>query len=542
MCDGNWILSLVPPIIATGLITAPVPGAWRRLNLISTTGLLTELEDEQLVGRLEEVGIPRHHYSLARAVQSWQRAAVPPDVALALWMLRDCMPADGGLSRHAGALAEDTGAAIRYLQLALDAGEATTTDPAILGVAHWLLGHQLSDGSIPANIGFGFGETGTTGRVLRALNRLDEPSFAPSLERIHENLLRSAVVGEHGAAWSYSRVERTLVTGATSHVVLALLERDTTEMLVTEGIRFLITAQDPSGGWSEVPGYTPTLHNTFNVLRVIQAARRARVIDDAVADDVLLAATNWFQRQIRGQRALRTTTDLAFSLRVAAELDLLATKPVEKLALRLLQGRRHWLNPHADLYAETEIAALALLECSHHLDFTNVPTVWQWRWTLPALPPPFLCRNTYLYDLLYSAFRAQWWVRTVDRLVSTSMVDRLLGLLLGTIGALGIVDDYITSVFAALRTDARGIVTVSIIAVLLCLWILIKASWNSSVFRAMTNSLGPLVGAAVLTWIFYAPAPAFPPLVAFVGLRWLVIDVIAFTANSSGLLDRLLFK
>jgi hypothetical protein len=531
------------PVVATGLISAPVPGAWRRLNLISTNGLLTEIDDEQLIGRIEELGIPRHHYGLARAVQSWRRAEVPPDVALALWLLRECAKPNGELSRHPDAPAEDTGAAIRYLQLALTAGETGTTDPILLDVVRWLLGRQLPDGSIPANLGFGLGEAGTTGRTLRLLIQLGEPEFAPNIERMRQWLANTAIRDENGAAWSYSRVERTPVTGATSHVALALLEHDPTDPLVADCLRYLVDAQDESGGWSEVPGYPPTIHNTFNVVRVVRAARQAGLVPKAAADHMLATVTTWFLQHIRARRSTRTTTDLAFALRLAAELDVLRVPAVEKLAQRLVDRRRSWLDPNADIYAETELAALALLECSRQLDSTGSPTeTWQWRWTLPALPPPFLYRTTYVYDLLYSAFRARWWVVTVDRLAARSLVERILGVLLGTITALGIVDDYVTAVFAALQVDARGVFTATAILALLCLWLLLKASWTSSIWQALLDSVAPLTVALLLTWVFYAPCPVYPSLIAFIGLRWLVIDVIAFTANNSGLLNGMLFK
>jgi hypothetical protein len=278
------------------------------------------------------------------------------------------------------------------------------------------------------------------------------------------------------------------------------------------------------------------------VVRVVRAARQAGLVPKAAADHMLATATTWFLRHIRARRTTRTTADLAFALRLAAQLDVLQAPAVEKLALRLIERRRDWLIPTADIYAETEIAALALLECSRQLSSTDTPGTWQWRWTLPSLPPPFLYRTTYVYDLLYSAFRARWWVGTVDRLLARSLVERTLGVLLGTITALGIVDDYVTAVFAALRADARGVFTATAILVLLCLWLLLKASWTSSVWQVLIDSISSLTVAVLLTWIFYAPCPVYPSLVAFVGLRWLVIDVIAFTANNSGLLNGLLFK
>lgn len=533
----------MPPVVATGLISAPVPGAWRRLTLIANTNLLTELGDEQMVGSLEELGIPRHHYGLARAVQSWKRALVPPDVALALWLLRECLPVADGWSRRFGTRAEDTGAAIRYIQLSLEAGESVDTDPVLLDAARWLIATQLTDGSIPANLAFGYGEAGTTARVLRLLNRLEDASLSSALQGMRRYLIEHALRLPDGAGWSYSKVERTVVTGATSHVVLALLEYDQHDPLAVEAIKFLIAVQDDSGGWAEVPGYSPTIHNTFNVVRAVKAAKRNALVDAAAADRALAAAVKWFLARMRNQRRMRDTTEIAFALRLAAQLDLLSAKHVELVALRLLQRRRDWLGRSADLYSETEMVALALLECSKVLDADDrLRSVWSWRWELPTLPPPFLYNSNYLYDLLYSAMGARWWVVAVDRCVSTSLVERFLGLLFGTIAALGIVDDYVTSVFAALRWDARGIVTIMVIFLLMGMWITIKASWSSSAPRALRNSVGPLAVSGLLTWIFYAPAPVFPSLLAFLGLRWLIIDVAASTANSSGLFDRMLSR
>ena len=360
---------------------------------------------------------------------------------------------------------------------------------------------------------------------------------------MHHYLVTSAMPAMCGVAWCYSRVEPTAVTGATSHVVLALLDRDPTNQLAFEGLQFLLAAQHPTGGWSEVPGYAPTIHNTFNVVRAIQAARRSGVLDGAAIDDTLTAAKGWFLRYIRSRHRPRNITDLAFALRLGAQLEVLHDKSVEVLSRRLSQYRHRWLSRSADLYAETEIAALALLECSRQLDSVQAPsTTWAWRWRLPALPPPFLCRNAYLYDLLYGVFRARWWVRVVDRLVVSSIIERLLGQLLGAIAALGIVDDYVTNTFAAMRTDARGIFTAGIIILLLCLWTLVKAAKRSSIVRALFDGLGPLLGAVVLTWIFRVQAPIFPSLVTFIGTRWLIIDVITATADASGLFDRMLPK
>lgn len=526
-------------IVATGLVSAPMPGVWRRLGIISSDGQLSGLDERQLVGQLEELGIPRHHYGVVRAVQSWQRAAVPTDVALALWLLRECIPEQGGLPRRCGAAVEDTGPTIRYLQLALAAGESAPTDPAIPVLAAWLAERQLEDGSIPANLKVAHGEVGTTARAIRVLSRICDDRLQESVERMRRFLINTCLPATGGQAWSYGREEPTLVTGATSLAGLALLELDASEELLVGVATFLLTVQHPSGGWSEVAGHEPTIHNTFNVVRYLHTARRAGIIGTE-ADNALARAEKWFRRQIR-RRAPRRALDVAYALRLAVQLGICQDRQVERMAMRLCRQRSRILAPGADLYAETEITAIAMLESSRHLDsLTDLPPCWTWRWALPVLPPPFLCRTAYLYELLYGLFRARWWIRTVDFLVDAAIVDRSVGLLLGTIAALGFVDDFVTKSMTNLGTGVRGITTIVLIGSVSVLWLAIKSCAYSSLLRAARASMWSFAAALLLTWVVFTPAPIFPSIVALVALRWIVIDVVAHTVDASGLLDRML--
>jgi squalene cyclase len=190
------------PIVATGVISSPVPGIWRRLSLISRDGSINGLRDEQLVGQLEELGIPRHQLGLAHLLQSWQRAHIPPDAALALWLLREQHKMYGCLYRKASLPIEESSPAIRYIQLATDAGETLQTDPTLRDVTQWLLDRQLPDGSIPLIVSAGYGETGQTARSLRALGRLGDPSLVERVRRMREYLLNSAISQPAGVAWS----------------------------------------------------------------------------------------------------------------------------------------------------------------------------------------------------------------------------------------------------------------------------------------------------------------------------------------------------
>jgi hypothetical protein len=526
-------------VIATGLVSVPLPGVWRRLSLISTDQTISGLDEWPVIGQLEALGIPRHHYGVVRTVQSWRRAAIPPDVAFALWLLRECVPDGGGMPRRRGATAEDTGPTIRYMQLALAAGETRQTDPAIEHFAHWLMAGQLDDGSIPANLGVAYGEVGTTARALRVLRQLDGADAVEAVQRMRNFLVGTCVEAASGRAWSYAREEPILVTGATSLAALALLELDPHEDLLPGVVAFLLEAQEPGGGWSEVPGHEAAIHNTFNVVRFLRAAHEAGIAGPEI-DEVLANLRAWFRQKIR-RRPPRTALDLAYALRLAAQLDLAQHKEVERIAVRLCRDRGRLLSPTSDLYAETEIAAIAMLECSRHLDtLPAVSPCWLWRWSLPSVPPPFLCRTAYLYELLYGMFRARWWIRTVDYLVAAEVVDQAAGLLLGTVAALGFVDDYVTGALTGKGMGVRGIATIVLAGGAVTLWLSIKCCASSSLLHTLRTSLWSLISAILLTWLLYTPADLFPGLLTVVCLRWLVIDIIAHTAGASGLLDRMI--
>jgi hypothetical protein len=374
---------------------------------------------------------------------------------------------------------------------------------------------------------------------MRVLSRICDDRLRESVERMRRFLIDACMPMEGGHAWSYGREEATSVTGATSLAGLALLELDASEQLLVSVSAFLLTAQHAGGGWSEVVGHQPTIHNTFNVVRYLRAARRAGIVGSEV-DDALARARKWFHREIR-RRAPRRVLDLAYALRLAVQLDLCRHRQTERLAIRLCRLRSRVLAQGADLYAETEITGIAVLESSRHLDsLSDVPPCWAWRWALPALPPPFLCRTGYVYELLYGLCRARWWIRTVDFLVDAAIVDRLAGVLFGAVATLGFMDGLVTASMTNLDNGVRGVTTIVLIGGVSALWLAIKSCTYSSVLRAAGASIWSLVASVLLTWVLLIPAPIFPSLVALVALRWLVIDVVAHTVDSSGLLDRLL--
>jgi hypothetical protein len=528
------------PVVATGVLSSPVPGIWRRLSLISSDGSVNGLDSDRLVGQLEELGIPRNQLGLVHLLQSWQRARVPPDVAFALWLLRDQEQKQGCLYRKAAFPVEESSPAIRYIQLAAEVGERRDTDPTLHRVVAWLLDRQLPDGSIPLIISFGHGETGQTSRSLRVLSRLSDPSLDEHLDAMCAYLRNSVIKQPVGHAWAYSRLDRTVVTGSTSLAVLALIERGARDETVTEGLRYLMAAQDMSGGWAEVPGYRPTVHNTHNAVRAIRAGQAAGLRMEQ-AESILDRARQWFLMTLH-HHTPRSTLELSFAVRLGVELDLLRLERIEDLARQLTRRRQQTLSPGADLYAETEISAIALLECSRRLDeLPDAPRSWEWRWQLPTVPPPFLGRGAYLYELLYTIVKKRWSLRVVDAIVEAKIIERVATLLLGTITALGIANDQVISALSG-RGGLRPDLTIVIVGILLLLWLAVKTTALSSALLAAYTSIASLGVAILLTWMLFTADMPLAAVVSITGLRWLVIDVVAYAADSSGLLDRLIPK
>jgi hypothetical protein len=530
------------PVVATGVLSSPVPGIWGRLSLLTADESITGLYAERLIGQLDELGIPRSQLDLVWLLQSWQRARVPPDVALALWLLREQEDGHGCIYRRSAIPVEESSAAIRYIQLAAEVGETMDTDPTLCRAVSWLLERQLPDGSIPLIISTGVGQIGQTCRSLRALGRLGKPALRKRLDAM-DSFLRDTPIGQPvGHAWSYTKTDDIAVTGSTSLAVLALLERKHgSSEIVIEGLRYLIAAQDPEGGWSEIPGYHPTIQNTQHAVRAMRAAQDAGLLAEEL-QQALDRARQWFLRTVR-HRPPRSILDLSFAIRIGMELELLRDTRVEGLAQQLVQRRHRTLSTDADMYVETELSAIALMECSRRLDsLPEDANAWAWRWRLPRLPPPFLARSTYVYELLYGLVKKRWWVRTIDTLVNAKIIDRMAAMLLGTITALGIAGNDITSALSLPGRDARTGATIAIVIVLLLLWLTVKTAAYASVLRATCRSIVSLAIAVLLTWLLAIPNQSAAVAVSLSGLRWLIIDLVAFTADSSGLLDRLLPK
>jgi hypothetical protein len=532
------------PVVLTGLLSVPVPGVWRRLSLISADGTLKGLEGAQLIGGLDELGIPRHQHGIVRVMQSWRRACVPPDVALALWLLREQCDGSGCLYRNADIHIEESSSAIRYIQLAATLGETLDSDSTLRVLVEWLLDRQLPDGSIPLVISSGQGEVGQTARTLRALHALNEPSLAKHLTRMTEFLQTAAFPQTVGVAWSYSNVERTAVTGATSLATLALIEQGVRDEVVEGGLHYLLDAQSNNGGWAEIPGFRTTIHNTFNAVRTLRTANAAGVLGSEDTNLAIDSSRRWFLNITRHRTRL-PTLELSFLLRLAVQLRLLQAEStrVERLALELTRRRRQTLSTSADLYGETEIMAIALLECSRQLDrLPDGSQNWAWRWKLQAVPPPFLCPEAYFYELMYGVLDARWWVKTVDALARVSFVERVAGVLLGTIAALGIANEELTAAFAITDFDTRGVLGIAVVVVLVMAWLGVRAAARLAASGTAWVSVAALVVALAITWIVSPPSQAFPGLLSVVALRWLIIDVVAFTADRSGLLKRLVPK
>lgn len=509
---------------------------------------------------LESVGLPRHHLGLIWTVQSWYTRQIAPDVAFSLWLLREAMHDDGALPHRLGAAREDVGPAIRYVELAWLLGERLDTDPELRKATKWVISQEQSTGGIPPSLEFPIGETGTTARALRALNLLSTDPVASDSEDVRKSLqdeitsarrcaealvahIKSTVRRADGdSGWSYTTADPGLIVGATSLAALALAESEPAWPRLRDVFEFLIRAQRSDGGWSEIPGGpSSTIHNSFNALRAIKKGHDVGIVDDSEWSSVRRRAASWFRQQ-RHWYGRNSISDAAFAVRLAAQLDLVDGSSGQRLVRSLTSRRSRYLSRESDLYWETALVALALEESSRKLTSPSQLHDWDWLYRLPRIAPPFLTDSSYMYELLYVVVPKRSWFRTVDWFIGFGLIDRAVGLSLGAVVASGLVSQPITDLFTVENYGPRQMVALSIVIFGLLLWTGVKASARLSLWRALRGSVGSALIAVLLVWLVFGLSPFLPTSLALAGLLWLIIDMVAYTADSSGLLDRLLNK
>jgi hypothetical protein len=126
-------------------------------------------------------------------------------------------------------------------------------------------------------------------------------------------------------------------------------------------------------------------------------------------------------------------------------------------------------------------------------------------------------------------------------IVQAKIIERVAAFLIGAITALGIVNDEVINALSG-RAGIRADLTIVIVGILLFLWLGVKTTALSSALLATYTSIGSLVVAILLTWMLSTVGLPLAAVLSITGLRWLVIDVVAYAADSSGLLDRLIPK
>jgi hypothetical protein len=492
------------------------------------------------MAQFEQMSIPRFQFSLALMLQTWRDNQVPPDVALALWLLRDLEEGVGPSAWRKGLMSTDTsGPGIRYIQLAAMLGEDRSSDAALRRMVDELRACQMPDGGVPLVMAGAPSEVGQTGRAYRVLRMLDDPELDDWLHEMVSYLRDTASSPGKGiVAWPRYVGQTTMTTGSTSHAVIALMEAGDADNLVVGGIRFLLGAQQSDGGWPEVAGFPSTEQSTFLVVRALQAAIKSGHLEEE-ATAALERTVIWF-RQLPS-RGTRHTYRLCFTVRLGVLLGLLGDRGFDRLVSELAHRRRQTLRLDADNFAETVIWAVTLLECARSAEKVGQPRHPQLT-KLPSLPPQFLASGAYAYEFLYRIAGTRRWVRWVDRIVELRMIERVVGVLLGVFVALGVVDDHLVARIDAASGDVRQVVAGGVLALLALGWNAAKTTVRSSVSDSIGSSSVSLAVATVLAWILFTPGLGIASVVILGGLVWLVIDVVAFSADTSGLLDRVLFR
>jgi hypothetical protein len=136
------------PRVATAIPHVSEPLAWQRLYVLLGNGDIRRTLSIS-ADAMEAVGLSGYHMTTVKALRSWAQAAVPPAAALCLRILREEQRTDGGWSRRFAIGAAETGVALRYLHLALAAGETTLTDDHCARALNWLPVVVRDDGILP---------------------------------------------------------------------------------------------------------------------------------------------------------------------------------------------------------------------------------------------------------------------------------------------------------------------------------------------------------------------------------------------------------
>jgi hypothetical protein len=355
---------------------------------------------------------------------------------------------------------------------------------------------------------------------------------------MRECLESTAIQQPVGQAWLSVPDDQVPVTGATSLALLALIESGVRSPVVLEGIRFIQAVQNRSGAWSEIPGREDSCQNTFNALRALTAAEAAGLMTSMELTVFLKSARVWLDSVVRHSKRWGTT-ELAFGLRLAGLLNLLDLDRFATMAETLRSRRLQTLHQSSDLYADTEIAALALLETARRVKTGMDEKRWSRLWQLPVIPPPFLRQDTYLYDVLYGAIRSARWVRFIDLVARHGVLERAIATLIGSIAALGVVDQRVSNAFMITQINAHSVTVTITLASIVCLWLGLKVAARSGVRSLLTTTIGSLIAATALLWIVDGVGPE-PRQLPLLSLYWLIVDAVVFTADRTGLLARVL--
>lgn len=541
------------PKVITNLPHLTGPGVWRKFFLLSNRGQIPTLARETR-DALDRVELPRDHWVVLDAAANWLRHDIPLFVLMALWFLRERQRADGSWFRRPTSGIAETGVAYRYVELATLCGEVWESDISLRRAVQWLESIQLPNGGFPTFILSDTHEVGTTARALRILVALGRSELLERLNAMANLLTQTAIPIDAGkCAWGMIDGEGLTypMTGATALTLLALLTYPSQSNVVQLGLAWLIEAQNPDGGWAEVVGNPSKVDNTFYAIWALHLAAKQGLIESQRATALTERARDWLNSFISGRHRPTSLSDMAFALRALIRFEGAAAKPtlfwLDRLSLYMMDG----LRDESDLYGETEIVAIALMEWVKAMHANGVQKVWLWTmnegkatqlWEMPSLPPLFLRRETGLQDLLYSIAYSRLWLRIVDRLSDLAVPETVVGVLLGLFVVMGVLDDGVLRALT-LENDVLRETTMNIFLFgVNLIWLLVKLTPRGRRFQRMLAYIMSLAATA-LFFAYYSAAISLGSSVAFarvVALYVLVTDMVGYTADKSGLARSLL--
>lgn len=421
------------PKIITAIPHITEPLAWQRLYVLLGKGDIRRTPSVSQ-DALESVGLSGYHMTTIKALRSWASCGVPPSAVICLRILREEQRPDGGWSRRAGIGVNETGLALRYLHLALEAGETPSSDVYCAKALRWLEEVVRDDGILPfpESDDVDLARPGYFSYLLWAYD-IDAPEF----RRKMDDFLPQALITTYGWATAWPAPTEPLsaseindldqllmaLAGAAGLTPASRAMKDVALHLVVRGLpkRF-----------SEVSGnQAQKIRTLFYYVWSLDAIAAANTTVTGPEREEIRAFISGAQGalcQLIRNHLPDDANTLSYALRALLIQPVADAGPLRArsdVARRLVGAQAEELTSVADRYAGTLQLGLGVLA------YARSGGAEEWLWALNPSPPETIARSPGLPEAAFAALPHRVTLRVVDRFRQGRWLENFFGALIG---------------------------------------------------------------------------------------------------------------